>query len=254
MTQRAVAGGTDWRIEDIATAIGEHIHAWRVVLFGSQARGDARDDSDYDLYVEADVSRASLADAENEIRKLLSTRGDLELDLHLHPPGAIEDRSNDPGTIEWDVAREGVLLYARPGAPRLSAPATHVSEPARSPPPSMAEWLAAASEDMEVALLSVGAGTWRSVCYHVQQTCEKRMKALLVSRGIRPPRSHQLEVLVNRLREVGCELPGLREDWTLLSSYSVTGRYPERRIDEVEARAAVAAAERVAAAVLAAMS
>lgn len=253
MPERAEACNIDSWVEDIATAIGRHVDAWRVVLFGSQARGDARLDSDVDLYVEVEVSCESIAAVEDRIWKLLSARGDPPVDIHVHPPGEIECRADDPGTIEWDVAREGILLYAQVGAPRLSVPPDRVSEPSAHPPASSADWLAAANEDVESARLLLDAGNWRSVCFHVQQACEKQLKALLVSRRVRPPRSHRLELLLAKLHDAGCELPGLRADWSRLSNYAITGRYPGHRIGESEARDALAAAERVVAAVKAAM-
>lgn len=255
MAKRAEARKIGWGIEDVATHIGQHVDAWRVVLFGSQARGDAGRDSDYDLYVEVRVSCESMAAVEDQIWNLLSRRGDLPVDVHVHPPGEIERRADDPGAIEWDVAREGILLYTHPGAPRLSVPSDRVSEPSQPPPASPGEWLVAAERDMQAAaLLLERSNLWPEVCYHVQQTCEKQLKALLASRGVRPPRSHRLELLLARLRGIGCELPGLREDWSRLSNYAITGRCPGRQIGEAEAQDAVRAAERVLVAVKSAMS
>jgi HEPN domain-containing protein len=107
---------------------------------------------------------------------------------------------------------------------------------------------------MTSARLLLDGGMWRSACFHLQQTCEKRLKALLVSRGARPPRTHELQLLLAKLRTVGCELPGLDETWGRLSEYAVDARYPGVQVDEGEARAALAAAERVVTAVTAAMS
>ena len=175
------------------------------------------------------------------------------MDIHVHSPGEIECRAGDPGTIEWDVARAGIVLYAQPGAPRLSVPSDRVSEPSGNPPASAADWRSAANEDVESARLLLEAGKWRNVCFHVQQACEKQLKALLVSCGVRPPRSHRLDLLLAKLRDAGRDLPGLHEDWSKLSTYAIAGRHPGRQIDEAESRAALAAAERVVAAVAAAM-
>jgi predicted nucleotidyltransferase len=37
---------------EIIACITQAVRPWRIVLFGSRARGDHRDESDYDIYVE----------------------------------------------------------------------------------------------------------------------------------------------------------------------------------------------------------
>ena len=245
----AAAKAASRTINEIGRQLGERSGAWRVVLFGSRARGDARESSDYDLYVEVDAPRDSLRVVQHQMRAAIGERRPgWSIDLHVHPPGEIERRSADPGTIEWDVAREGILLFADARAPRLSVPPSRVREQSPNAPASVAEWLDAAERDMRAArALLDEVGLWPEVCFHVQQTCEKGLKALLVSRGSRPPRTHDLEVLVARFRTVGGKLPAPDEDWKRLSEYAVLGRYPGSKIDEPEARMALAAAERIAA-------
>ena len=64
-----------------------------------------------------------------------------------------------------------------------------------------------------------------TVCFHCQQCAEKYLKALLVSRGIAFPKTHDLVVLVNLLgKEIGLDLD--IEDVQPLNRYSVEARYP----------------------------
>lgn len=81
----------------------------KVILFGSQARGDAADDSDVDLLVVFDrvqdrrkkrvEVRESLSDMPFSKDVLVATRDDV-----LHPP---------PGTALAEALREGVVVYER---------------------------------------------------------------------------------------------------------------------------------------------
>jgi len=72
----------------------------RVYLFGSRARGDARDDSDVDLAFEHESSPAEWAKFVNEARDQSRILLDLDLVDFSSAPAALRDR----------IEREGKLL------------------------------------------------------------------------------------------------------------------------------------------------
>ncbi len=80
----------------------------RVVLFGSRARGDANEESDYDVAVFLN----DLADRWRELDRLADLRADfLEdadvfIDAKPYPAGAYRDRT----TLMREIRREGVDL------------------------------------------------------------------------------------------------------------------------------------------------
>ena len=43
-------------LAEVVTRITGVLRPWRIILFGSRARGSASDDSDYDFYVEVDAT------------------------------------------------------------------------------------------------------------------------------------------------------------------------------------------------------
>lgn len=89
-----------------------------------------------------------------------------------------------------------------------------------------------------------------TVCFHCQQCSEKYLKALLISRGIAFPRTHDLVVLLNLAAGTeGFLLPV--EKVQPLNRYSVEARYPGEwdPIDPQEAAEALGAAREVRAAV-----
>jgi HEPN domain-containing protein/predicted nucleotidyltransferase len=245
-THATAAAATD----EMVARIGERFRPWRIVLFGSRARGDARADSDYDLFVEVDVPADSLVDAEDGIWLFTDDFG-RQAEVHLEPAGQIERERDDPGTIEWDVAREGILLYADPSAPTQLAPVPRVSEPSAEPPKSTWRWVEVGDTDLRAARKLAEEGQFFGpVCFHCQQAGEKYLKALLVSRRLRPRRTHDLKKLLADLRAGGCELPGLDKDCKLLSTHAVTPRY-SLGLRAGDARKALAAAERLVAQVTA---
>lgn len=91
---------------------------------------------------------------------------------------------------------------------------------------------------------------WEYVCFLSQQAAEKYLKALLARRLVRPGRTHNLNQLLLFLKGTGVHLSGLQADCTLLGPLVVKARYGSLvQFDEEIARAALAAAERIAAAV-----
>jgi uncharacterized protein len=248
MIQRARAADCD--AEAIAARIASAVRPWRIVLFGSRARGDASEDSDCDVYVEVDEPRERLGETERRIRTLFIGPG-WRVDLTVRARGEIERRSRDPGTIEWDVAREGRLLYADDAAPALPPADARVREPQPVPPDSAAEWLETASIDLRLVarLLELNEGCAAPICFHAHQGSEKYMKALLVARNVRPPHTHHLPDLLAALRANGCTLPGLDDDCAQLTRHAVIPRYPPGlALSDSDARLAADAAERIVAA------
>jgi len=110
---RAAKGTVDWAVIDqMVKRIVRRFHPQQVILFGSQARGDAGPDSDVDLLVVMDFEGAAL-EMGLEIYQALHDRR-VPIDVIVTRPGDFAWRKDVVGTIEWPAAREGKVLYARP--------------------------------------------------------------------------------------------------------------------------------------------
>ena len=144
------------------------------------------------------------------------------------------------------------MLYADPAAPTNLMRAYRVGEPPVGPPESVQEWLRKGEQDITLCryLVALADEYWAHVCFLAQQTAEKYMKALLIAQRMRPDRTHDLTKLLVALRKAGCQLPDADADCVLLSPYAVVTRYPSGLdLEEENGRAALAAAERIVAAV-----
>lgn len=79
-----------------------------VILFGSYARGDARDDSDVDLAV-LEVGLTSRHDEMIRLRDLLRPLR-IPVDLVVTDRRQYQKWSKVPGTVWYEVAQEGEVL------------------------------------------------------------------------------------------------------------------------------------------------
>ena len=98
-------------IREMVHRIVEHFDPERIILFGSQARGEAGPESDVDLLVVMPV-QGSKREKQLEIRALL--RGiRLAKDIVVSRPEEFARRKDIVGTIEYPATKEGKVLYAR---------------------------------------------------------------------------------------------------------------------------------------------
>jgi len=76
-------------------------------------------------------------------------------------------------------------------------------------PKNADKWLAAAKEDLKLAKLGEGNHDIRYelFCYHCQQAAEKSLKALLISKIGKYPKTHSLDELIRNLEENNILVP-----------------------------------------------
>jgi HEPN domain-containing protein len=88
------------------------------------------------------------------------------------------------------------------------------------------DWLAYARGDLALAQHGDLPGVmYELLCFHAQQAAEKSLKAVLISRGIAFPRTHDLKMLIELLPPK-IDRPTWLMDAVILSEYAVIYRYP----------------------------
>jgi HEPN domain-containing protein len=64
------------------------------------------------------------------------------------------------------------------------------------------------------------------LCYQAQQAAEKALKAVYLAKGGRFPFSHNLDLLLQGLEDMGLEIPEAVDTASRLTRYAVETRYP----------------------------
>lgn len=98
-------------IDRMVQRIVRKFHPEKIILFGSQARGDAGPDSDVDLLVVMPVG-GSIDELRLDIRAALHSIP-LPVDIIVTTLEDFAWRKDFVGTIEWPATRQGKVLYAR---------------------------------------------------------------------------------------------------------------------------------------------
>ena len=174
----------------------------RVILFGSHATGAAERESDIDLLIVKETDRRP-TDRRIEVERLLSDRR-IPLDILLYTPQELRDLYAAGSPFVEDVIETGRVLYMRKAT---------------------GGWLADAQEELEMAAVLFEHRKNRGVCIHSQQCVEKGLKALILEKGRRPARTHDLVELLNLVTADGWSV-GLPMDAAVFLNSVYRGRYP----------------------------
>jgi uncharacterized protein len=169
-----------------------------VYLFGSRARGEANEDSDYDLMI-------VLADDSTQVRSRQSvwdTARSRRIDVNpfLTRGGAFAWRRHEVGTLEYEVQVDGIRLYPASGADLRDGRLGN-GERGSMNVNVVEEWLRRVERDLGTARLCCAADDPMpdQAAYHIQQAAEKLTRAALVAHEIRPRNGHMIGEFAKRL-------------------------------------------------------
>ena len=220
----------------------------QIILFGSQARGDADPHSDIDLL----VVFAELTDKRKTAIDIGRALSDVPVakDIIVSTPEELERGRTRIGSVLRYAQQEGKILWKNLNAAAHSGSAQHPALPNREVMDAMqrndrladtARWLHHAEEDLTTAETFLGHPHMpsRQSCWCAQQSAEKAFKAVLIFLQIDFPRTHDLDTLRDLVPE-SWQLKTAHPDLSNLTRWAVEARYPEDRQGATETDASEA--------------
>jgi len=208
----------------------------KVVLFGSRARGDFDEESDYDVL----VVLSDEAELKIEREKLESAVAKLPASVQLLVKRWSEYEAMSGVTVGlWrNIRDEGVVLYEQelPNAIKPLEMKTN-QDIAKT-------LLEKAKKDKERAatLFAVSPSDMEGIGFNAQQAIEKALKAVLAHRDVHFPRTHDLGEILKMLVANGIGFDERLNEAVKLNEFAVDMRYDTVEF-EIDAKTAVELAE-----------
>lgn len=189
-------------IEEIKTRLVESYNPDRIILFGSHAAGRPQDESDIDLLILKDTKDRPI-DRRVQVEKILADRS-MPLDIVVYTPQEIRYLFSMGSSFIEEIIETGRVLYMRK---------------------STENWIKDAEDELSSALILLEHEKFKGVCYHSQQCVEKALKALIIEKGNKPEKTHDIVELLNKVEQMGWKVDLSVDDAVFLNSI-YKGRYP----------------------------
>ncbi|KEF42165.1 MAG: hypothetical protein ER33_07330 [Cyanobium sp. CACIAM 14] len=188
-------------LESFTQRLVEHFAPEQVILFGSQARGNARWDSDADILVVMPFEGPS----RDTVQAMLDAcKPEFPLDLHLRRPQEIAPRYRWGDPYIREALDHGEMLHGEAAAIPLAVPTIPVRNPV------VEEWIEHAERHWRMAtLLPDLPPGYLSGLFQVQRCLETYLRAALIALGIPSRKDRDLLSLSQRL---GTAIPGWNPD------------------------------------------
>ncbi|MCX7968929.1 MAG: HEPN domain-containing protein [Armatimonadetes bacterium] len=225
-------------LQPIVQLIVEEFRPHRVILFGSQARGEAKEGSDIDICVVLDTKGQPNHEVARKIQQAVCELAPkvpwrdrfvrVPIQVHVFAPEEFEASLLRTGVFAMNIAREGIVLYEAEGVVPISELLAK-QRPWEGPEmkPETIETVEKAERDWQMAqwLQQAPMPFYDGICFHAQQCAEKYLKAFLEEHSIVFSKTHNLVELLNLSGGLLPELDPLRPQLQKLSDYAVITRY-----------------------------
>jgi len=189
-------------LEEIRDRVVSAYDPDRIILFGSRSTGTATEESDYDLLI-LKQTRSRPIDRRIEVEKILEDRA-VPLDILVYTPQEMSYLYSIGSPFIEEVIDTGRVLYMRKAT---------------------GDWVKEAEGELASARILFEHDRYKTACYHGQQCVEKGLKALILEKGEKPGRVHDIVELLSHAKRLGWKIMLAMDDAVFLNSI-YKGRYP----------------------------
>lgn len=189
-------------LDQIRDRVVERLDPDAIILFGSRARGSHLATSDYDLLIVQQTSDRPI-DRRIAAERALSDRS-VALDIFVFTPQELLDLHGMGSPFVEEVLESGRVLYMRKATE---------------------QWLRDCDDELSSAQVLLEHGKHRAACFHSQQCVEKCLKSLILEKGEKPQKTHDLLELRSSVEKLGWRMELDVDDAVFLNSI-YKGRYP----------------------------
>ncbi|MDO8137616.1 MAG: HEPN domain-containing protein [Candidatus Brocadiales bacterium] len=189
-------------INDVTERLIKLYDPERIILFGSRVAEKPGDGSDIDLLIVKETEKRPI-DRRVEVEKILSDRF-LPLDIVVYTPQELRFLFSIGNPFIEEIMEKGRIIYVRKATEG---------------------WIKGAEDELDIAVLLHEHERYQGSCYHSQQCIEKGLQALILEKGKRPGRIHDIVELLNDVTQLGWDT-GLSLDDAVFLNSIYKGRYP----------------------------
>ena len=183
-------------VKDITERLIEYYEPDRIILYGSSGTRKERKSSDIDLLIIKKTEKY-LIERRIEAERILSDRL-MPIDITIYTPEEVRYLFSIGSPFIEEIMEKGRLLYMR----KVTS-----------------SWIKDVEDEFDLAVILYEHGKYRGACYHSQQCVEKGLKTLILEKGEKPKRIH------NIVKEMEWEIDITIDDAVYLNSI-YKGRYP----------------------------
>jgi len=209
-------------IEKMAVRIAEEYQPEQIILYGSQATGRARPDSDIDLFVVKQADESFITRCVAIKRIVRNLRSEASVSPIVFTPAEVRKRLSRGDQFIRQIFEQGIHLYHGPDFWSGDLNLAIKSDDSLYP----LDWLQFAERDWQRIEKRLEEDDHEDAAIHLQQALEKYLKAFLLANGWELKKTHEISKLLKEAIKYKSELNVFTDLCAQIEAYYFAESYP----------------------------